>query len=111
MCFFDDESDVSSCIYVDSSELNSSSSVSDTSVSFPLNAENGDQFTLNAEDSDLLNNLKFYYTNADCLLNKIDELEILIQVIKPDIIIVTEVFPKNLKVSNIDSNEYKVKGF
>ena len=55
--------------------------------------------------------MRCYYTNADCLLNKLEELEVLISIENPDIIIVTEVFPKNVKPSNIDQNEYKLKGF
>ena len=30
---------------------------------------------------------------------------------KPDVIVVTELFPKNVNPTNIDKNEYKVKGF
>ena len=30
---------------------------------------------------------------------------------KPDVIVVTELFPKNVNQTNIDKNEYKVKGF
>ena len=29
--------------------------------------------------------LKFYYTNADCLLNTIEELEVLISIENPDV--------------------------
>ena len=49
------------------------------------------------------------YTNADSLLNKISELEVLIGIVKPDIIVVTELFPKTLNPTNIDKNEYKSK--
>ena len=44
-----------------------------------------------------LNKLKCYYTNADCLLNKIEELEVVISIENPDIIIVTD-FPQELEV-------------
>ena len=54
--------------------------------------------------------LKFYYTDADCLLNKIEELEVLISIENPDVIIVTEIFPKNLNSANIDKNEYRIRG-
>ena len=52
-----------------------------------------------------------YYTIADCLLNKTEELEVIISISNPDIVTVTEVFPKNIKPSNIDPNEYKLKGY
>ena len=58
-----------------------------------------------------LGKLRVYYTNADSLLNKIGELEVLIGIVKPDIIVVTELFPKTLNPTNIDKNEYKIKGF
>ena len=35
----------------------------------------------------------------------------MISIENPDIIIVTEIFPKNLKCTNIDNNEYKIRGF
>ena len=39
--------------------------------------------------------LKCWYTNADSLTNKLDELQCRIKVISPDILCVTEVYPKN----------------
>ena len=44
-------------------------------------------------------------------MNKISELEVLISIVKPDIIVVTKLFPKTLNKTNIDKNEYKIKGF
>ena len=35
----------------------------------------------------------------------------MISIENPDIIIVTEIFPKNLRCTNIDNNEYKIRGF
>ena len=115
--FSDHDSDQSTCIYVDSS-LNSSIS-SDLNSSDLNNSElNSSEFnsssTRNCSFSSkerLSDNLKCYYTNADCLLNKIEELEVVISIENPDIIIVTEVFPKNLRSTNIDNNEYKFHGF
>lgn len=42
--------------------------------------------------------LKVIYTNSDCLLNKLDELSLLTERYKPDIIVVCEVLPKNFEV-------------
>ena len=58
-----------------------------------------------------LGKLRVYYTNADSLLNKIGELEVLIGIVKPDVIVVTELFLNTLNPTNIDKNEYKIKGF
>jgi len=41
------------------------------------------------------NLITIYYTNADGLLNKKDELELIIKEKKPSFIVITEVFPKN----------------
>ena len=41
-----------------------------------------------------VNNLKVYYINADFLLNTLNELQVQINLLNPDIIVVTEVFPK-----------------
>lgn len=122
-------SDQSTCIYVDSSfcslssELNSSvfdssvlSDVSENSVTVSTNktqdtvSDSSDTFYLN-DNTDNGESLKFYYTNADCLLNKIGELEILINIVKPDVMVITEVFPKSMNSANIDKNEYMIKGF
>ena len=45
-----------------------------------------------------INNLSIIYTNADSLTNKLDELKIFLnsQKIKPNIIVVVEVNPKNM---------------
>ena len=55
--------------------------------------------------------VKIYYTNADSLLNKLDELEVVIELNNPDIIVITEVFPKNVNACEIDRNEYKIGGY
>ena len=122
--------DQSTCIYVDSSlsSMNSkfnSSGVDDNSFSSvnsefdssilnfsELNSSISDTYSFVLEDTEeRTESLKFYYTNADCLLNKMGELEILLDIVRPDIVVVSEVFPKNMKPSNIDQNEYKRNGF
>ena len=54
--------------------------------------------------------LKCWYTNADSLINKIDELKGRIKVFSPDIICVTEVFPKNC-VYGISMSEIYIEGY
>lgn len=98
---FTDTASESDCIYVSScSNISRVSSCSSFS-----------ELELNITKSTIINGLKFYYINADSLLNKMGELEIIIDMLKPDVVVVTEVFPKNLNPSNINSNEYKLKGF
>ena len=112
-------SDQSTCLYVDSSlsSMNSkfnSSGVDDNSFSSvnsefdssrlkfsELNSSISDTYSFVLEDTvERTESLKFYYTNADCLLNKMGELEILLDIVSPDIVVVSEVFPKNMKPSN-----------
>ena len=105
--FSDYDSDQSTCIYVESL-LNSSVS-SDLNSSYLNNYElNSSEFNSSSTSTcssfssleALSENLKLkcYYTNAECLLNKIEELEVLISIENPNIIIVTK----------IDNNEYKI---
>ena len=35
----------------------------------------------------------------------------MIDIVKPDVIVVTELFPKSINPVNIDKNEYKINGF
>ena len=51
-----------------------------------------------------------YYTNADSLLNKRDELTALVNVNKFDIIGITEILPKN-RSSSIDDVEWCIPGY
>jgi len=62
-------------------------------------------------DTKLDRNLKVYYTNADSLLNKFNELCVAVSLIDPDIVVITEVFPKNCNPLDIHCNEYKLPGF
>ncbi|XP_006820153.1 uncharacterized protein LOC102801174 [Saccoglossus kowalevskii] len=58
-----------------------------------------------------VNKLKIYYTNADSLLNKLDELCVVIGESDPDIVIITEMFPKNFNADEIDMSEYTLPGY
>lgn len=93
------------CTYVNcsSSEVHCSSS--------RVNRSEFSSSVSDAHQSANFHNLKFYYTNADCLLNKLNELSVIIQLHNPDIIAVTEVFPKSVLPTNIHGNEYKIQGY
>ena len=111
--FSDYDSDQLTCKYADSS-FNSSirSELNGSELnSSELNNSSTNTFSDFSSKESFLNKLKCYYTNADCLLNKIDELEVVISIENPDITIVTEIFPKNMKCTNIDNNEYTIRGF
>ena len=111
--FSDYDSDQSICKYVDSSLNSSISSELNSSElnSSELNNSSTNTFSDFSSNESFLNKLKSYYTNADSLLNKIEELEVVISIENTDIIIMTEIFPKNLKCTNNDNNEYKICGF
>ena len=51
------------------------------------------------------------YTNADCLLNKRDELECMIQEYNFDIIAITEIFPKYSPALDYNSIERAVPDY
>ena len=55
--------------------------------------------------------LKIMYTNADCLHNKRDELECMIQEYNFDIIAITEIFPKYSTELDYNSTEWAVPGY
>ena len=55
------------------------------------------------------NGFKVFYTNADSLLNKRSEMELLVAEIKPNIIAVTEVIAKNQQ--SFEPSEYTLKGY
>ena len=52
-----------------------------------------------------------YYTNADNCLNKRDELVVLVEKLKPDILIITEYYPKNVESTTILQSEIDINGF
>lgn len=64
-----------------------------------------------SDTSSVVNKLTLYYTNADNCLNKIDELMIAIQSMKPHILIITEVFPKTVDSSKILPAELNIEGY
>lgn len=104
------------CIYGDSSFSessdfsNSSQFLSFTDVSVPstLFGENTDEINVNKSEE---GKLKFYYTNADCLLNKMDELKVVLEIQNPDVIVVSEIFLKSINPTDIHSSEYMISGY
>ena len=55
--------------------------------------------------------LKIFYTNCDCLTkSKLNELEVKLGQMKPDIICLTEVLPKN-KLLNYNQDMYGLNGY
>ena len=51
-----------------------------------------------------------YYSNADSLKNKKQELELIIAAHKPDIVIITELLPKNCDVPPTET-EFAIKNY
>ena len=52
-----------------------------------------------------------FYTNADNLLNKIDELKVRLQLKPFDVLVVTEVYPKTGKSDEIQLSELHIEGY
>ena len=57
-----------------------------------------------------MSNLKIIYTNADSLTNKLNELKMIIEAKEPEIIAVTEIFPKS-KNFELDISTFYIKGY
>ena len=55
--------------------------------------------------------LKVFYTNADNLMNKLDELKVRTYDTNYDIIIITEVYPKFGDSRDIQNVELQIKGY
>ena len=52
-----------------------------------------------------------YYTNCDSVMNKKDELQVEIELYKPGLVVLTEIFPKGIKSTEIMDQELKICGF
>ena len=59
----------------------------------------------------LKDGLSLYYTNADNLLFKLDELKVRIQLVSPDILIITEIYPKMGKSTDITEDELHIDNY
>lgn len=96
--FFDSESSQ------DSSSGDMDGSFSDLS-SNDISGDNGFDFTITKDG------LSLYYTNADNLMNKIDELKARIHTISPDILVLVEVYPKTGSSMEITAVELNITGY
>ena len=54
--------------------------------------------------------MKMMYTNADSLLNKLPELQVVLDETKPDVLAVTEILPKNASTPPREV-EYQIPGY
>ena len=55
--------------------------------------------------------LKTFYTNADSLLNQLDELQVYIDQHNFDVVFITELFPKNRTGIDLSLVEYAIQGY
>ena len=55
--------------------------------------------------------LSLYYTNADNLLFTLDELKVRIQLMSPDILIITEIYPKTEKSTDLTEEEFQIDNY
>jgi len=84
------DSDSETETFISESDSNLSEETNVSSLSSDSDTESEQNYTRE-------NGLNIYYTNADNLINKKDELDILIQERNPDMIVITEVYPKTSK--------------
>ena len=55
--------------------------------------------------------LNIYYTNADSIINKREELQAEINLKDPDFVVITEGYPKSISPNDIFQSEFEIKGF
>ena len=65
--------------------------------------------TTQVYENDDVNSCSICYTNTDGLLNKLDELKLIVDEKNPDIIAITEVMPKNKEILTV--NEISIPGY
>ena len=58
-----------------------------------------------------MDGMSIFYTNADNLVNKIDELKVRVILKRPDIIVITEVYPKSGESTDIFPSELNISGY
>ena len=58
-----------------------------------------------------MDGMSVFYTNADNLVNKIDELKVRVILKRPDIIVITEVYPKAGESTDIFPSELNISGY
>ena len=90
--------------YDSSTDLYSESSEDDISLSSEMNVDN-------IEIEDKTEYLSIYYTNADSVLNKKNELELEVHLTDPDFVIISETYPKNISSTEISDAELKLAGY
>ena len=96
------DSDSNHSVYSYQSEEEDSQQISDTG---------GLEENINIQFKEYREGLSIYYTNADSVLNKLDELKVRIQIISPDILIITEIFPKTGKACDIAVEELHIDNY
>ena len=96
------DSDSNHSVHSYQSEEEDSQQISDTG---------GLEENINIQFKEYREGLSIYYTNADSVLNKLDELKVRIQIISPDILIITEIFPKTGKACDIAVEELHIDNY
>ena len=117
-----DASTSQSDIERNNAELSPSDSVSSSEFSFVHSSEDsfnsGSTFlyrrtssTSDLEFNPSVDGLKCWYTNADSYLNKREEMFVEMNLQRPDVIVITELFPKPVKATDINAIEFQIDGY
>ena len=93
----------------DSTDLDSNSTQSDDENTFSTASINEND--INMQFKGTKEGLSLYYTNADNLLFKLDELKVRIQLVSPDILIITEIYPKTEKSTDLTEEEFQIDNY
>lgn len=89
----------------DVSQIQDSISLSSDVQEDTLDDAQSDDFVTTAEE------LSVFYTNADNLVNKLDELKVRIQLRSFDVLVITEVYPKTGSSKDISDSELNIDGY
>ena len=98
------------CSESDSTKAESEFTLSDDESTFPTESENRDN-DINLQFKGFKEGLSLYYINADNLLFKLDELKVRIQLVSADVLIITEIYPKTEKSSDITDEEILIDNY
>ena len=121
-CNFDSSNDMldtshasnQNCSDPESSDIFHSSDVSQMNDSVSMNSEAQEVMFDDAQSTDFVytpDGLSIFYTNADNLLNKHDELKVRIQLRPFDVLVITEMYPKTGSSNDISDTELHIDGY
>ena len=104
-----EQSSIDVSVFDSSDAIIGSDSMSETTDSDSIMLFSENSSTSKMSDRQTRVGLKFWYTNADSYLNKREEMMTTIET--QNVIVITELFPKTVKATELDIVEFKIDGY